>query len=313
MDALTHAVIGVAIGGLSGNPLTLGDPVYIATVLGSQAPDFDLAARLKGQVNYLRHHRSFSHSLPGLLVWSALIAVGFYLHNPSLPSSSMFMWSFFGGLSHIVMDYFNTHGAAVLCPWKKDRKSLNLLNVFDPLLLGLLLCVHTFRLPPGRFAAVSLSLLTIYIVLRLILKKRAAAALHRHFAEEKVLHVVIMPCLTHILYWDFLVKTSETYYVGRIGALLPAITVHAKLPRQTLSPLAIRARKTAIGRFFAAFTPFCYFAAEEDKENPVVRIYDLRYYFKTRFLHSGTVVFNADCTPAQAYIQSYGDKIDMRC
>ena len=46
MDSLSHALIGIAVAGLSGHQLSLSDPIYIAAILGAQAPDFDIIASL---------------------------------------------------------------------------------------------------------------------------------------------------------------------------------------------------------------------------------------------------------------------------
>lgn len=313
MDALTHAIIGVAVGGFSGHAISIHDPVYIASVLGSQAPDFDIVTRLGGPMSFLRHHRAFSHSLPGLIMWSALITGAFYLFSPTASSVDIFLWSLVGGLTHIIMDFLNTHGTAILWPFRQERKSCNLLNVFDPVLLALLLSLHAYRLPAQDLAAASMSIIAIYVGIRRLLKQRATTWLRAHFGEDTVLAILVMPCLTRIFYWDFLVKTGDVYYIGRIPAFYPTMVIHTELPARTSSALSLQAQKTAIGRFFSTFTPFSYFEEREEDNEATVRIYDLRYYSKARFIHSGTIVFKEDKVPAHAYIQSYGDKINIQC
>ena len=44
MDALTHGLIGLAIGNLSGQPLSYNNPIYLAAFFGSLAPDLDIVA-----------------------------------------------------------------------------------------------------------------------------------------------------------------------------------------------------------------------------------------------------------------------------
>lgn len=313
MDALTHAIIGVAVGGFSGHAVSMHDPVYIASVLGSQAPDFDIVTRLGGPMSYLRHHRSFSHSLPGIIMWSALITGAFYLFSPATAAASVFLWSLLGGLSHIVIDFFNTHGTAILWPFRRERKSCNLLNVFDPVLLVLLLSLYVYQLPAQDLATASMTVIAVYIGIRRLLKQRAMLWLRAHFGEDAIRAILVMPCLTRIFYWDFLVKTGDAYFIGRIAAFYPSIVIHTELPARSSSTLSLQAQKTAIGRFFSTFTPFSYFEEHEEADEATVRIYDLRYYRKTHFVHSGTIVFSEDNLPAHAYIQSSGDKINIRC
>lgn len=313
MDALTHAVIGVAVGGFSGHPISMQDPIYIASVLGSQAPDFDIVTRLGGHMSYLRHHRAISHSLPGLVMWSALITGVFYLFSPASSPADVFLWSLLGGLSHIVLDFFNTHGGAVLWPFRQERKSCNLLNVFDPVLLALLLILYIYQLPAQDFAAASTTVIALYVATRRLLKQRAVTWLRAHFGDDGLISILVMPCLTRIFDWDFLVKTADTYYIGRIGAFYPTMVIHTELPTRASSDLSQQAQKTAIGRFFSTFTPFSYFEEREEKNESTVRIYDLRYYSNARFIHSGTIIFKDDKIPAKAYLQSYGAKINIRC
>lgn len=311
MDALTHAVIGVAVGGFSGHPLSWHDPVYIAAILGSQAPDFDCVTRLAGQISYLKHHRAFSHSLPGVLLWSSLIAAGFYLFNPAIPSAEVFFWSFLGGFSHILMDFLNTHGSAILWPYRKERKSCNLLNVFDPVLLALLLSLYIYRMPMQYMAIASTVIIAVYAGVRHFLKRRAASRLNNHFGGDTGGSLLVMPCLTRISYWDFLVKTDTMYYIGRISALRPLISIQTELPNRETSGLSSQVQQSAVGRFFSTFTPFSYCAEYAEADQTTVRIYDLRYYNKARFIHSGTIIFRDHQIPAHAYIQSYGNRIYM--
>ena len=313
MDALTHAIVGVAVGSLSGHTFSVHDPVYIAAVLGSQAPDFDLITRLGGPMSYLRHHRAFSHSLPGVLMWSLLITGGFFIFDPAAPLLNVFLWSLLGCLSHIAMDFFNTHGTAVLWPVSRQRKSCNLLNVFDPVLLFLLLFLYVFQLPPQTLAFASLAVILLYICTRGLLKQRTKIWLNDHFGAEGIRTILIMPCLTRLLYWDFLIKTQDKYYIGRIGMLHSTVYLHTELPKRSVSHLSIEAQKTAIGRFFSTFTPFSYFEETTDDNEATVQIYDLRYYNNSNFVHRGTIVFDDHKVPSRSYIQSYKDKIDVVC
>lgn len=311
MDALTHAVIGAAVGGFSGHPLDLTDPVYIASILGSQAPDFDILFRLKGTMPYLSQHRGASHSLPGIVFWSGLIAAGLFLWSPSAALWPLFFWSFLGGLTHIALDFCNTHGAAVLWPFNKRRLSCNLLNVFDPALLLLLMSLFTVVLTMRQLASAAVCLILLYLAVRGLLKQRAEVWLKEHFSGKTIETVWLMPCLTHVFYWDFLVRTETSYYLGQIGVFFPDVKVKTELPDETASALADQAKQTATGQFFAEFTPLCYFEECAQESGSTVRVYDLRYYNKMRFIHSGTIVFSDDHTPSHAYIQSYGDRIEM--
>lgn len=314
MDTLSHALVGIAVAGLSGHPFSMSDPLYIAAIIGAQAPDFDILAQLRGNFSYLRQHRAFSHSLPGLILWSGLIAAGFLVCLPEMAPTQVFFWSFLGGLSHIGLDFFNAHGAAVLFPVSRERKSFSLLNVFDPVLLSIMLIVFLQGLAPRDTSLLFFTTTALYILVRYLLKLRARVILRHHFIKSGVIRSLVMPSLTSILYWDFVIETETNYFVGRIGALQPALTLHSKLRKQTLSPMLAGAQKTVLGEFFSAFTPFSYFAeSEAQQQTKLVRIYDLRYFFKHGFLHSATIIFGQDEQPCDSYIQTYGRKIKIPC
>lgn len=311
MDTLSHALIGVAVAGLSGHHPAIADPVYIATVLGAQAPDFDIVAQLRGDMAYLRQHRAFSHSIPGVGLWSAAIAGLLFLAMPQAAFGQSFLWAFAGGLSHTVIDYFNTHGTAILWPFRRERKSYPLLNVFDPCLQALLLSMYLYKLPMRQVSRASFAALILYVFARFLLKLRATAWLKAKFAGQDVRRVWVMPCLSRLFVWDFVVETADRHLNGRLGALYPVMDIKADLPRHELSPLAGEALKTSLGEFFAAFTPFVYFEEQPDEALRRVNIYDLRYFGDRRFVHSATIFFSQDNMPCEAYVHSLGKVVKV--
>ncbi|WP_312516614.1 metal-dependent hydrolase [Anaerospora sp.] len=309
MDALTHGVVGIALAGLSGQPLAIDNPIYIAAFLGSQAPDFDFLAIIRGEMSYLKQHRAASHSLPGIVGWAALIAMGVFICSPESSFFSLFLWAFAGGLSHIALDFFNTHGAALLWPLRKERLSCNLLNVFDPLLLIVLLLPYMSGLPMQQISLISFSCIFSYIGLRLLFRVRATHWLKQHIIGFNLKRILVMPSLARIFYWDFVLETDEGYLVGEIGAFHFHLSIKANLPKQQHSTIMVKAQKTNLAEFFLLFTPFSYFSEDSQEGSLNVRIYDLRYFQNHRFLHSGTIIFNDENIPAESYLHSYGRKL----
>jgi len=312
MDMFSHAVVGLAVAGLSGHQPTLHDPIYIATILGAQAPDFDIIAQVRGNMAYLRQHRSFSHSVPGILVWSLAVAFITRLLTPQAAFGQAFLWSFAGGVSHICLDYFNTHGVAILWPFRKERKSCPLLNVFDPILLVAMLVPHLSRQPLVTVSEATFAILAVYILGRYLLRRRAVHRLKKYFSCQGVARIWVMPCLNHVLCWDFVVETEQHNLNGRLSIISHGLRVLAALPKQKLSPLTRRARKTVLGQFFLTFSPFTYFEESTDKQSPKVKIYDLRYYADKRFIHSATIIFNQNNVLSESYIHSLGRTIKVQ-
>jgi len=314
MDTLSHAVLGMAVAGLSGQPFAFDNPIYLATLLGSQAPDFDIIALFRGNLALLRQHRAFSHSIPALILWSALIATGLCIFFPQTNFALLFLWASAGALSHICADYLNTHGAAIIWPFRRERKSLHLLNVFDPLLLILMLSPYIFKLPAVTFSQLSFTIFAIYIFLRLYLRWRSRKWLLDCFRGDNICRLLIMPSLKRVFFWDFVLETESRHYVGQIGALYPSLKIKADLPRQPHhSKITEKAQKTTLGNFFCTFSPYVYFEEERYLDSFKVNIYDLRYFLNKEFIHRATITFDDGKAPTTAYLYSEGRTIKVPC
>lgn len=315
MDTLSHALLGIAVAGLSGDPLSFNNPIYLAAIIGAQAPDLDIIAKVRGNFALLRQHRAFSHSIPGLVMWSSFITAGFFCFSTGAPLDKVFIWSFLGGLSHIIIDFFNAHGAALLWPISRERKSFSLLNVFDPVLLSIMLTVFVQGLPAKETSLLFFSSTSLYIVIRYVLKLRATTCLKQYFADNPIIRILVLPSLKSILSWDFVVETNTQYYVGQLGILSLNLIIHSELAKQSLSPAAQGAQKTVLGEFFSSFTPFSYVTEYHDNEQKarLVHIYDLRYFLNKSFLHSATIVFDSDEQPCDSYIKTEGRTIKIPC
>lgn len=314
MDSLSHALIGIAVAGLSGQQLSIHDPVYLATVLGSQAPDFDIIAYCKGNFSYIKQHRSFSHSIPGLIIWSTLIGALLHFFMPQTNLLSLMGWAFSGSFSHIIMDYFNTHGAAILWPFRKERKSLQLLNVTDPILLVLMLSLYTIHLTMLALSLSTFFIITAYVFLRVALREKARTRLINLFANQKITRITVMPSLKRILFWDFVLETEDRHLVGQLGALYPVLEINANLPKQkNFSAFTIQAKNTPLGDFFTNFTPFVYVEEQQNSHSISVNMYDLRYILNKQFIHHATIVFDSNKLPTASYMYSYGRTMKIPC
>ncbi|MCK9909406.1 metal-dependent hydrolase, partial [Microbacteriaceae bacterium K1510] len=116
MDTGSHLLFGVSLAGLAYmDPAVAGNSalayaVAVGTIVGSNAPDFDLVVRLKGMASYLRHHRGITHSLPALPLWPALLALplafGFGVTEYLL---HLYGWMLVAVLFHVLLDALNSY------------------------------------------------------------------------------------------------------------------------------------------------------------------------------------------------------------
>ncbi len=308
MDALTHGLIGLAIGNLSGQPLSYNNPIYLAAFFGSLAPDLDIVAISRGGMSYLKQHRSASHSFVGIVGWASLIALLVHWISVEVSFMTLWCWAFLGAFSHIIMDYFNTHGAALFWPLCHQRLSANLINVFDPLLFLVLVVSYGINLPVPLSVS-SFAGVTVYLLFRYILRNRAERQLRKHFSSLSVKRLLLMPSLRSVTCWDFVMETESQYYVGKIGIYYSIPTIYAILPIQLYSPIIEQAQDTLLGKFFSLFTPFLYFAEQGQPGSKKVQVYDLRYFEKNSFLHSGIIIYDDDNQLCESYVESYGCKL----
>jgi len=139
MTGKTHREIGIVFGVgyyLSAtpavySPATLG-AVAVASYFGSLIPDFDKSnaefwsflpyGKVVGRIiDPFFKHRSFSHSILGVAIFSALI----FLLLQTFPSywgiNTFFVWLAFliSYSSHLLADSFTVEGMPLLYPWKK--------------------------------------------------------------------------------------------------------------------------------------------------------------------------------------------------
>ena len=305
MDALTHALIGLAVGGLSGQAPSVDLPLYLAVLLGSQAPDFDIVTAACGGMTYMKQHRAASHSLLGTVFWAVVIATGIHA---ALPSDwlTLWRWTLAGVLSHIAVDTLNTHGAALLWPLCTKRLSLPLLPVFDPVLFMIFLTPVLAGSAMDQLSGLSFAAAMVYLMIRLVLRQAASRRLQRQFPDCLHGRHMIIPSLQRRIYWDYILETPTHYVTGSLRLLPAPAIVSAILAKEAASPLLAQAQTTGLARFFRHFTPFAYFETVRSGSETAVKISDLRYLGSDGFRHSGLLVYDDKESVATCYVMSYG-------
>ena len=135
MILLDHALAGAAIFYASGS----GEPhVLAATVIGSLLPDADLSHGRPGSIGYLKHHRTYTHSLlvaPALAIPIAWIIT---LLVPQQGIVEAWLWVLAGVGGHLAMDWINSFGTMLLYPFSRRRCALDLIFEFDLAVSGIL-------------------------------------------------------------------------------------------------------------------------------------------------------------------------------
>jgi len=305
MDPITHAVVGLSIAVLMGEPVTISNPAVLGCIAGSVIPDGDIIMQLKGDYIYLKNHRGMSHSLPAMLVYAASITGLLCLIFGSIAIRKVFLFSLVGCLSHIALDITNSYGAQILWPLSKKRITLDLLLIYDPMLIVqcLLILIPAARniVPP----AASVLMFSFYLIHRYLMKNRAKKiALENLEDKYEFDYFRIMPSMIGLIKWHFILKTDKEKVIGEVNLLPRRFRVINKMNNidKKLYDMAIN---TPLARFFSQFTPIFHVDCEKNGDNYVFRFTDLRYYVAKDFLHHATAVINKDLEVVTSLFHPY--------
>lgn len=224
MDTGSHLLLGVTLAGLAhatglvGNDTAVNQALMIATVVGSHAPDFDTAARLRGITSYIRFHRGVTHSIPALFLWPLVISLplawGFDVMGQL---GLLYFWTWIAVVFHVFLDMLNAYGVQCIRPLNRRWVHMDVLAIFEPFLFALHSVAAVWWLAFGGEAAIlfpaAYGVTLLYIGVRSWqherLVKRVAAALE----TKGVCHVI--PSF-HPFHWRFVVETAEQFYTGKI-------------------------------------------------------------------------------------------------
>jgi inner membrane protein len=155
MENITHSLFGVAL-------YRSGFERYVPNsmllwIIGANLPDIDVVVNFFGKTAYLDHHRGFTHSLPGIVTLSILLATVWfyfkkrhYLANRSKSKEEdikfippiwhrLFLASFLAVGTHPLLDALNNYGVKPFQPFSQKWFYGDLVFIVDPwiwLILG---------------------------------------------------------------------------------------------------------------------------------------------------------------------------------
>jgi len=305
MDPITHAVVGLSIAVLSGEPLAFSNPVVISCIAGAVIPDGDIIMQLKGDYVYLKNHRGVSHSIPMMFVYSGVIAGLLWLFFGNIALWKVLMFAMMGCFSHIALDITNSYGAQIFWPFCKKRITLDLLLIYDPMLI--ILC-FTIILPYARSIIPPYLvgfIFICYLILRYLMKKLAQSiAFEKLGGKYKAVRFRIMPSMIGLIKWHFILSTEKGKVIGEVNIFprrFRIIDIKKNLDKE-LYKLAIN---TPIAKFFSQFTPIFHIDCDRKEGNYIFEFIDLRYYIAKDFLHHATAVVNMNLEVVTSLFQPY--------
>ncbi len=310
MGPITHMMVGVGVGALSGQTVTPYNPIYCATVMGALTPDLDIVTMLRSNLNLIRHHRGATHSLGGIIVLAAIISGILYV---DFGGSILvyFLWALAGALSHILLDYLNSYGTRLLWPFSSYPFAGNLLMFKDPCLTAFFVPILFFYRSPFWPAVAAFGLGLIYILLRWKMRTRVEGMLKEKYGlspgREKL---AVMPALNGAGSWDFLIEGPREIMLGTLNFFGGKIENIRSLERKIHTPLIKKALHSVPGRLFRQFTSYYHIHSWEEKEKYFVKLMDLRYKNKSDFLYKATLVFDKQHSLEEAYFHRLSEAVE---
>lgn len=164
MDNLTHTLMGLGLA-KAGLSRRFGRGTTPLLLIASNLPDVDIVLSFLVRDAFL-FRRMATHSIPGLLILSALLAWGFSLRYRQTPWGAFFRLALVAMGLHVFADLWNSYGVALLWPLTSRRFELAWVFIIDlavwglflaPVILGPLLSRWVRKEIVWRFAWVGLA------------------------------------------------------------------------------------------------------------------------------------------------------------
>jgi membrane-bound metal-dependent hydrolase YbcI (DUF457 family) len=161
--------------------------VWLVAIAAGVIADIDALSAWLSASAYLNWHRTYTHSLPGVVFFAALCATTYRFAGAKalrarFSAANAFGMALAAGCLHLLLDVCGTQGAALLWPFSSRSFALDWAVEFDPLIMVILLAalllpelLHLVsseigardKRPRGRIAArVSFAVILIYLGIR---------------------------------------------------------------------------------------------------------------------------------------------------
>jgi inner membrane protein len=264
---LTHTLLGAALAraGL-GRRSPLSTP---ALLVAANLPDLDIVVNLwGGRPAYLLNHRGVTHSVPGLVVESLLLA-GLVAwierrrarrHGESPPPRLAVLPAVAAGLfSHLLLDALNNYGVRPWLPFSSARYYADLVHIIDPVQWviygGVALLARPGRVRPVLAAAAVL--LALHFGGRAVARELAFERADAELAAVLPPHAVVRervprPAMLNPLRWTVIAATDSDVWRVPVDLLRGAGPVD-RFPRGLDDPCVKVAESRPIAKAWRSF------------------------------------------------------------
>ena len=205
MDNITHSLVGLLLARAGLEKTTPHGTAMM--MVAANAPDIDAVFWFSGSQTYLEWHRSYPHAI----ALAPLVAL-----LPMLLARVRFSWASFlasliGVFSHLLLDWTNSYGIPLALPFSWHRFRLDIANVFDVWIWGILLggvvAMALARRARRNWAWATLAALLIFEGVRIVSHARAIELMSARLYEgASPQRVTALPGAFHPLTWRGVVE-----------------------------------------------------------------------------------------------------------
>jgi inner membrane protein len=287
LDTGTHIAMGFGLAGLayldpsvSTHP-ELASAVLLGTLIGSQAPDLDTVLKFRGNATYIRNHRGRSHSIPAILIWAGLISGGIYAFFPGILYLHLLLWTLLAVVVHVSIDLFNSYGTQAARPISKRWISFNVINIFDPFIMGIHLLGFLFwaaGFEPGHVFSAVYAVMITYIVQRVFTYRKLIQLVKADLGEEG--HYILLPTIRWTR-WGVVAETDTASYVGELRN--KRVIWHDTFYKKEENTIIEKAKQDTKVQAFLYFTRYPHVFTKKREFGHEVHWIDLRYRTKTHY------------------------------
>ncbi|MGY0692525.1 metal-dependent hydrolase [Virgibacillus sp. FSP13] len=289
MDTGTHIVMGIALGGIATlDPVVQQDPtlfhaVFIGTIVGSHAPDFDTILKMKNNAVYIRNHRGATHSVPAILMWGILIAGIIHAFVPQTNLFHLWIWTFLAVSIHVLTDIFNAYGTQAYRPFTNRWVAHGFINTFDPYIFLLHIAgiiAWILGANPGYTWLIIYTVIFLYYIKRYLDKREIVRKINDSFSGVE--QIATSPTIKQNI-WRVAITTTDKFYVGSVeNGHIQIVDEFNKipLPNTKLMNLAQANKNVAA---FLSFSPVYRWEINTFDDFTEVRFIDLRYRSKGHY------------------------------
>jgi inner membrane protein len=216
MDTISHGIAGSVLGrSLADRP-----GARAALVVGAVAaivPDLDFLL-MTTRLDYLRDHRSWTHSFLVLPVFALALALLAKLVLRRARLSTLWIFAAVGLASHILFDWITSFGTMFWTPVSRTRYALDWIFILDPYFTGIglatLVLALVFRDRGRRIAAAGSLVLAAYVGFCALQHRRALEAWTRLDAPPPGAKAAVIPQFLSPFRWMGITERADAVDVA---------------------------------------------------------------------------------------------------